>query len=130
MNGDEDGVCCGEGIEGEEVKSRRAVDQDVVIFFSKRSERLTQLEFPALVIDEFEVGCDEVFVGGDDREAIAFGRLGGFPKRDITEEGVVERREAVILRDSETCGGVPLWVRVDKEDAEIVCGKRGCDGPA
>jgi hypothetical protein len=125
LDGDEDGIGGDEGIEGEEVEGRGAVDEDVVEIVADGFKAFAEAPLAAGEVDEFDISGDEVFVGGNDAEAFDFG--GNDDTREVVgaEEGVVDSEVAGCFGDTEAGGGVALGIGVDEEDAEVIGGKGG-----
>src|SRR5215831_13561825 len=62
----EDGIGCHQGVEGEKVEGRRAVDQDVLEVVSEGGDAFAEACFAVFDLYEVQIGADEVFVGRND----------------------------------------------------------------
>ncbi len=78
LHGDEEAVGGDEGVEGEEIEGRGAVEEDEGVVGADGSEGLAELEFAAFEGDELDGGADEVFAAGDELEVVDFGGEEGF----------------------------------------------------
>jgi hypothetical protein len=65
LDRNEDGIRGRESIEVLEIEGRGAVDQDEVVVLANWQKALPEAEFPGGNIHEFEVGTDQVLVGGE-----------------------------------------------------------------
>ena len=68
-------------------------------------------------VDQFEVGADEVLVGGDEVEAFEFGGDDGVFGRGVAQQDVVEAGPRRVLGDAEAGGGVALRIGIDDQNA-------------
>ena len=73
-HGDEEAVGGDEGVEGEEVECRGAVEEDEGIVGANGGEGVAETIFAAILSDELDVGPDEVLGAGDEGEV---GDVGG-----------------------------------------------------
>ena len=125
LDGDEDGIGGDQGVEGQEVEGGRAVDDDEAVIVADFGDAFAEAEFAVGHVDEFEVGADEVFVGGDEGEAFEFGGDDGVGRRGVAQEDVVDAGPLAVFGDAEAGGGIALGVGIDDEDTEVIGGQGG-----
>src|ERR1035437_10220986 len=85
LDGYEYGIGGDQRIEGEEIEGRGAIDQNELVGVADLGEAVLAVG----EVDEFQVGSDQVFVGGDDVEAFEAGGADGVLGMSVTEEDVV-----------------------------------------
>ena len=83
-------------------------------------EAFAEAVFAAVEVDEFQVGADQVLVGGDDVEAFEAGRADGVLEVGVAEQDVVEAGLVRVFGDAEAAGGVALGVGIDHQDAYVI----------
>ena len=88
--------------------------------FADLLKAFSKSEFAVGDIDQFQIGSDEVLVGGNQVEAVKFSRDHGFFGRCVPEQYVVETRPGRIFGYPETRGGVALGIRVYDENPEVI----------
>ena len=129
LHGDEEAVGSDQGVEGEEIESRRAVEQDEWVVGADRGEGFAELEFAIFERDELNRGADEVFAARNELEGIDFGREKGFGDGGVAEEDVVDAEAGVFAvfcaSEAETSGGVGLGVAVNEQGGEAFEGDGG-----
>ncbi len=125
LDWDEDGVGGEQGIEGEKVEGWGTVDQDEVIVVADFCNAFPEAEFPVVGSDQFQVGADQVLVGGNEMEAVEVSVDDGIADGCIAEDDVVEAGAFRILGDAQAGSGIALGVRVDDEDLKVIGGKGG-----
>ncbi len=76
LHGDEDGVGCDEGVEGEKVERGRAIEDDDVKLVADGLQGVTQAVFAEFGVDELDIGADEMLGGRDDLELLEFRWVG------------------------------------------------------
>ena len=116
LNGDQNGIGGDQSVEGEEVEGWRAIDQDEPVVAADFGDALAHAEFTAGDIDQFQIGADQVLIGGDDVEAFQFSRTNGLFCSDISQEHMVEAGPIRIFGGTQAAGGVSLRVGIDDED--------------
>ncbi len=77
LHGDEEGVGCDEGVEGEEIECGWAVEEDEGVLVADGGEGVAEAGFAGVGGDELEVGADHVAGAGDEGEGVDFGGEGG-----------------------------------------------------
>src|ERR1700722_16928053 len=73
LNGHQNGVTGGEGVNGEQIKRRSAINQDVVVFGKNAGHDRFQLVFPIFDRHELDRRADEIFVGWNEVETFDLG---------------------------------------------------------
>ena len=125
LDGDEDGIGGDQGVEGEEVEGRGAIDQDEVVVVADFGEAFAEAELAVGEVDQFEVGADQVLVGGDDVETFEIGGADGVLEVGVAQKDVVEAGFVGIFGDAEAAGGVALGVGIDDQDPDVIGGQGG-----
>ena len=81
------------------------------------------MEFAFLRTDQFDIGADEILIGGDDLEAVHLGWDDGAGDFGVTEKDVVKCCFSLVLCYAETGGGIALGIGVDEENFQFVSGE-------
>src|ERR1039457_3466113 len=124
LDGDQDGMGGDQRIEGEQVESWGAIDQNEAVGVADLGQALAEGVLAMGDVDEFQVGADQGLVGGDDVQAFESGGADGVPGVGVAQQDVVEAGFVGVLGDTETAGGIALWVGVHHQDPYVV----GCQG--
>ncbi len=125
LDRDEDGIGGEEGVEGEEIEGGGTVDDDEYEVVANLGDAFAEVELAVGDVHHFEVGADQVFVGGDDLETFKIGGADGVFERGIAQQDVVEAGFIGILGDAEAAGTVALRVGIDEENPDVVSGQGG-----
>src|ERR1035441_10050803 len=89
-----------------------------------RSSYLAEAVLAMGDVDEFQVGADQVLVGGDDVQAFESGGADGVPRVGVAKQDVVEAGFVGVFGDTGPAGGIALRVGVHHQDPYVV----GCQG--
>ena len=125
LNGNEDRVACRQGIQGQEIEGRWAIDENVIVFVANGLECGFQPVLALVHVDEFDGGTDQILVRRNQIQSVYLGidadTLDGLGKN----EGLIERPASWILRKAESARRVSLRIAVDDEGAFFGGSKRG-----
>lgn len=124
LNGDQYGIRGDESVQREKVKGWRAVDQDEVVLGARLIEFAPQPAFAVGQFHQFNVGCHEVSIRGDDSKAVAEGSPQNLRNWRVGDESVIGGELIRFFGDTQAGRCVSLWVNVDQENAEIIGGER------
>jgi len=123
LDGNHDGVGGDEGVEGKEVESGRAIENDEFVAIVDLAEEGLKLVFAIFGENELDGSASEVFVGGDDIQAVDLGLLDDFLEGFVENEAVVESAAGRVLGKTDGGGGVGLGVAIDEEGGLIGSGE-------
>src|SRR5271165_2351889 len=90
LDRDEDGIGRDQGVQSEKIEGRRAIDEDEGELLSDFGDSFSQSGFAVRNVHQFEVGADQILVGGDDVEAFELGGDDGLAGVGVTQEKVVD----------------------------------------
>jgi hypothetical protein len=85
LDGNQDGICSGEGIECQNIERWRAVDQDEVVFFAERLDKLPKTILAILHGDELDCSADQVLVRRNEVQQINL-RVDGYALNRLAED--------------------------------------------
>src|ERR1017187_5329809 len=85
LDGDDDGIGGDEGIEGEQVEGRGAIDQNEAVSVADVGQALAEAVLAVGDVDQFQVGADQVLVGGDDVQAFESSGADGVPGMGVAQ---------------------------------------------
>ncbi len=125
LHRDENGVGRDQGVEGEEVERRGAVEDDELEAVADGLEGATEAILPGVEGDELDVGAEEIFVGRDDGEEVELGGLESVGSSEVAHQDLVGVGTVRVAEEAEAAGSVGLWVAVDQEGWGLVRGERG-----
>jgi hypothetical protein len=126
LDGHEDGIGGDEGVERKEIEGRGAIDEDEVVVVTDFGQAVAEAVLAAVEVDEFQVGSDQVLVGGDDVETFEIGGSDGVLGVGIAEEDVVEAGFVWIFGDAKAAGGITLGVGIDHQNPDVIgCQRSG-----
>ena len=125
LHGDEEAIGGDEGIEGEQIEGGRAVEQDERVVGADGREGVAQAELSAILADKLEVGADQIFASGDERQVLEGSRNEGIGESGLAKKHVVDVLAISGAFEAEAAGGVGLWVYIDEEGGQTVKGKGG-----
>ena len=116
LHGDEEAVGGDEGVEGEEIERRRAVEQDEGVVGADGLEGLAEAELAALpgLTSSMLAPMRFLLPGTRERLAISVGWMTSAAGVAADEE-VVDRGAVLVAAEAEAAGGVGLGVAVDEE---------------
>jgi hypothetical protein len=124
LHRDEEAVGGYEGVEGEEIESGRAIEEDEGVIRPDWGEGLAELVLASFEGDELDGGADEVFAAGNELEGVNLGREEGFGDGGVAEKDVVDAEAGFFAIScpgkAEAAGGVGLGVAVDEEGWEAL----------
>src|ERR1019366_8902821 len=112
LDGDKDGIGGDQRIEGEQGEGRGGIDQNEEGGVSDLGPALAEAVLAMGDVDEFQVGADQVLVGGDDVQAFESSGTDGVPGVGVAEEDVVEAGVVGGFGYAETTGGIALRVGI------------------
>ena len=115
LEGDEDGICRDQAVQGEQAEAGRAVDEDE-IGVAALGQSVAEQIFALVGLAEFEIGADEVGYGRDDGEVFDRGLQRGLCQRGVAGEQSVAAAPAQLMADAEAGAGIALRVDVDEQD--------------
>lgn len=127
LNRDHDSVGGDESIESEEVEGGRAVENDEFVAILDLVEEGLELVFAIFCENEFHGSAGQIFVGGDDIQALDLRLLDDFLERLVEDEAVVEGSAGRVFGKADGGGGVGLGVAVDEEGGLIGSGETGSE---
>jgi hypothetical protein len=113
LHGDKESVGGYEGVEGEEVEGRGAVEEDEGVIGADRFESVAEAVFAPVLGYELEVGSDEIFAARDEGEVIDFGGDDDLVDGGVAHEEVVDALAGVVAGEAEASGGIGLGVAVN-----------------
>src|SRR5512140_578469 len=116
LDRDENGVGCGEHVDGEEAQRWRAVDEYVVVAIDNGREGIVHGELSMIAVDQLDLCAGEVWCGG---RYVQVSELDGAKddlfERKLTDEGVVDRAAEVFAFQANAAGRVPLRVSINEQ---------------
>lgn len=123
LDGDEDGVACGERIQREEIERGRAIENQEIILGFQRLDGLLELKFAIFEFHHLDRGARQVFIGGKQFEVFERGFLdnrgGGFREQDDVIEGVA----GGISGKAEAGRGIGLGIAIEQEGFQAFGGE-------
>ena len=126
LDRDEDCVCGGEHVDGQQAERGWTVDEDVVVAIAKGRDGVPHGELTILAIDQLDLSACEVWGG---RRDVQMGELDGAKdyliEWDLSDEGVVDRSGKVLDFDSDAAGCIPLRVAIDQQRS-LLCDCQAC----
>lgn len=78
-----------------------------------------------MLINEFKIGGNEVFVGWEEMESIEFGGDNGCCRRCLADQDVIKGRVFTSLGDPKTGSGIALRVGIHQKDGNIISREGG-----
>ena len=127
LNGDEDGIGCDEGVQGQEIEGGGAVDQNELVLVANGFDLSGEDGFAIVGGNQVEIGTNEVLVGWQEIQPFSFGVTNGFVYPNAIYENLVDGGKTLRFLDSQTAGGVSLGIGIDQQDFDLARGKRGCE---
>ena len=117
LNGNQNGVCGAQCVEGEKFQRGGTVHKDVVIFLMEGSQSILEQIFPPGHTDHLHSGPGQSLVGGD--HIGPDGGDDGFPAVGIVDQHIVDGGGRGGLIDPKSRSGIGLWVKVADQDATV-----------
>ena len=124
LNGHQDRVGRDEGVEREQIQGWRAIDQDEAVLVPDVRDALAQAELAIGDSHQFEVGANQVLIGGNQVQPFEFGWLDGVPCGHVFKENLIEARPFRIFGDTQAGGGIALGVGVYDQNSKVISGQR------
>ena len=112
-------------VERQQGQRRRAVDENKVIRQRLLGQRVAQPVFPALQVDELDLGAGQVRAGRHDPHVGHVGGPGGLGDRHLIDQHLIGAGAAVAALDAEAGRGVALGVEIDDQHALAAGGEGG-----
>ena len=76
LDGNEYGIGSDQRVQGEEVEGGGTIDQNELVFVPDFGQAVAEAVLTPVEVDQFQVGANQVFVSGNDVEAVETGRIG------------------------------------------------------
>lgn len=127
LNRNQDRIGGHQGIQRQKIQSRWTIDQDELVVVPYVLKMVAEDGFTVINANEFQIDADQVLVGGHKFEPFHFGFADGLMDVFAFHEDIVNGHDVLRFLDSETAGGVSLWVAVNQEDFDIARGKGCCE---
>ena len=128
LKGNEQSIGRYEHVDCDKAERRWTVDNDEVIIFPQHLHCSAHNVIAVSFIYELDFGGCEIRSCTDDIQFLKLnGSLARRSKIRISDEHVVESQRNRFLLESDSTGGVALWVRVDQERALLRGGETGCE---
>lgn len=108
-----------QGVDGQHVQRRRAVDEDVIVVLADRRQSITQAAFLHLHFQQCHFRSGQIAVGRQQLVATVFGKLHGLAQVAFADQHVVDRVLEGVLVDAAAHGRIALRVEVDQQHAAL-----------
>jgi hypothetical protein len=117
LDGHQYRIACREGIQREEVKRRRAVEEHVLIIAAKGLQESAQTELAIFHCHELYGGASQVLVGRDQIETIYLGLLNQASARLFENQAVIKRAAGWVLGKAKGSRAVRLGIAVNDQSS-------------
>ena len=108
----QNGVRSAQGVQGQQLQGRGAVDKDEVVVLFHLVQRVLQQKFPALHADELNAGTGQSLVGG--KHVAILGMYHGVPGGDVRDQHFINALGDGLVHAHAGCG-IGLGVEVAQQ---------------
>src|SRR5690606_24960771 len=125
LHGNDHAVGRGQGVDGQHRQRRRAVDEDVVVAFAHRRQRVAQAQLLVRHLEQLHLGGGEVAVGRQQWITAVLAVPQGLVDVAVAHQHIVDRRLQGRLVHTAAAGGVALGIEVDQQHLALGGDQRG-----
>lgn len=122
LDRDQDAVRGHQGIQSQEIQSRRAIDQNELVSIPNSAQPLAQDELAPFDVHQIQVAADQILVGREQVQPIKLGMPDAFLRGLAIDEDVIDSRHVFRLLDSEARSSISLGVAVDQQHFDFTDG--------
>ena len=119
MHGNQHRVGTDQRIQGQQVESRRTIDDDEVESVPDGSERISKAEFPVFGVYQLEIDSDQILVRRKQPQVLKLGRLQRAQCLALADEHFVGTVSIGILRQAQTASRIRLRVTVHQQRVQF-----------
>ena len=125
LHRDQDRISSDQGIEREQIKRGRAIQNDEVEFLAQGNQRVAKLEFPVLGVNQFEIDPNQVFVRWQYKEMFQFSRLKRALAIAFANQHFVSAVTVGVLSQTEAAGSIRLRIAIHQQRVQFGGSERG-----
>src|SRR6185312_12727354 len=125
LHRDQNRICSNQGIQGQQIKGRRAIKHDEIELIAYGCERITQTELTLFCRHQFNIGPDQVLVRWDQTKSFQLGSPYSLGSGGFLHQQMICAETLRIPLKAKTARGVGLWITIYEKGLYFSCGKRG-----